>query len=145
MNLQSGSKLNMLSRPYNMIMVNHRPRILSSTSGHPGTLERQDYCFVCWCFCLRYLWRWNTRWQWIHSIWTGWNWDAIGVQYQGAWLLVDNGYLSWPTTVPPFNRMIHYKEISFLQWLESIQKDVTWTFGIGTKNKNKTQILRGCA
>jgi hypothetical protein len=44
---------------------------------------------------------------------------VIEVQYQGAWLLVDNGYLNRPTTVPPFNCTIHYKEIRLLQWLES--------------------------
>jgi len=24
------------------------------------------------------------------------------MKYEGAWLIVDNGYLSWSTTVPPF-------------------------------------------
>jgi hypothetical protein len=65
--------------------------------------------------------------------------DVVEVQYQGAWLLVDNGYLNWPTTVPPFNRTIHYKEIRFSQWLESVRKDVECTFGI---MKGRFRILK---
>ena len=24
-------------------------------------------------------------------------------KYQGAWLVVNNGYLNWPTTIPPMS------------------------------------------
>ena len=59
--------------------------------------------------------------------------------YQGAWLLVDNGYLAWPTTVPPMKTTSCRVEIRLLAWLESMQKDVEWTFGI---LKGHWQILK---
>ena len=34
-------------------------------------------------------------------------------QYRGAWLLVDNGYNSWPTTVPPIKTTANTKGNSF--------------------------------
>ena len=41
-------------------------------------------------------------------------------RYQGAWLLVDNGYLAWPTTVPPIKTTSSRTEIRFSSWLESM-------------------------
>ncbi len=35
-------------------------------------------------------------------------------RYRGAWLLVNNGYHSWPTTAPPIKTTIKKKEIRFL-------------------------------
>jgi hypothetical protein len=28
--------------------------------------------------------------------------NVVSVKYQGAWILVDNGYLNWATTIAPF-------------------------------------------
>jgi hypothetical protein len=63
----------------------------------------------------------------------------VPVRYNGAWLLVDNGYLRWPTTIPPFKESIHYNDIRFSEWLESMQKDVECTFGI---LKGRFRILK---
>ena len=30
--------------------------------------------------------------------------NIVFVKYEGAWLIVDNGYLRWPTTVPPLRK-----------------------------------------
>lgn len=49
-------------------------------------------------------------------------------RYQGAWLLVDNGHLAWPTTVPPIKTTGSRIEIRFSSWLESMRKDVESTF-----------------
>ena len=46
--------------------------------------------------------------------------------YRGAWLLVDNGYLAWSTTVPPIKTSSQKSEIRFSSWLESMRKDVEW-------------------
>ncbi|KAI2492339.1 Plant transposon protein [Fragilaria crotonensis] len=59
--------------------------------------------------------------------------------YKGAWLLVDNGYLSWPTTVPPIKTTTSRAEIQFSAWLESMCKDVECTFGI---LKGRWRILK---
>ena len=60
--------------------------------------------------------------------------DAAGTvvkrNYQGAWLLVDNGYLSRSSTVPPIKTSNSRSEIRFSAWLESLRKDVECTFGI---------------
>jgi len=51
-------------------------------------------------------------------------------KYKGAWLIVDNGYLSWPTTVPPFSKSDSVMEEKWSKWMESMRKDVECTFGI---------------
>lgn len=52
------------------------------------------------------------------------------VKYRGAWLLIDDGYLSWSCTVPPMKTTVSYSELRFSRWLESLRKDVECTFGI---------------
>ncbi len=37
--------------------------------------------------------------------------DVIAVKYQGAYFIVDNGYLAWSCTVPPFTVMSNTEEI----------------------------------
>jgi hypothetical protein len=44
--------------------------------------------------------------------------------------MVDNGYLRWPTTIPPFKESVYVIEERFSQWLESMRKDVECTLGI---------------
>lgn len=60
-------------------------------------------------------------------------------QYQGDWFLVDNGYLDWPTTVPPMKHTERRSEIRFSAWLESMRKDVECTFGIW---KGRWRVLK---
>ena len=52
------------------------------------------------------------------------------VLYRGAWEIVDNGYLPWPTMVPPSKHSATYAEMGFSKWIESMRKDVECTFGI---------------
>jgi hypothetical protein len=56
--------------------------------------------------------------------------NILTAKYRGPWLIVDNGYLNWPTTVPPIKQTCSQHEIRFSQWLKSIWKDVEYTFGI---------------
>jgi len=65
--------------------------------------------------------------------------DVISMKYHGAWLMVDNGYLSWLVTVPPFARSDSILEEKWSQWLESMRKDVEYTFGI---QKGHWRILK---
>jgi Plant transposon protein len=65
--------------------------------------------------------------------------NIITKTYKGPWLIVDNGYLKWPTTVPPFKLSASEKERRWSQWLESLRKDVECTFGI---LKGRWRILK---
>jgi DDE superfamily endonuclease len=124
----SGYKMPGTTRSYNLT-VNHRRKILMSTSGSPG--------------------RWNDKTlikydTFVRGIYEGDHLDKVEfellerdndrnvhkVKYRGAWVLVDNGYLAWPTTVPPFKSTVSTKELRWSKWLESMRKDVECTFGI---------------
>ncbi|KAL7551041.1 hypothetical protein ACHAWF_014245 [Thalassiosira exigua] len=108
---------------------NHRKRILHTTKGGPA--------------------RWNDQTmvrfdQFISGIWDGavlqdvefelFEKDASGniitVKYTGGYVIVDNGYLQWSVTVPPFKVTNDVTEIRWSKWVESMRKDVENTFGI---------------
>ncbi|KAI2488756.1 Plant transposon protein [Fragilaria crotonensis] len=58
----------------------------------------------------------------------------------GAYMIVDNGYLEWSTTVPALKLSCNRLELRFSQWLlESMRKDVECTFGI---LKGRWRILK---
>lgn len=123
----SSFKMTGCARSYNLT-VNHRRQILSTTSGHP---------------C-----RWNDKTiqlfdRFMNAINNGEilqdvefelleerEGEVVPVKYKGVWLMVDNGYLKWATTMPPMKRSLDLKEIRWSQWLESMRKDVECTFGI---------------
>lgn len=133
-----GFKMTHTARTYN-VTVNHRRQILSTTKGHPA--------------------RWNDKTlatfdDFMQMINDGTilndvrfelydlddNDGSVVMQtYQGAWLLVDNGYHSWATTVPPIKTTMKKSEIRFSSWLESMRKDVECTFGI---LKGRWRILK---
>ena len=56
--------------------------------------------------------------------------EVVEIKYQGAWFMVDNGYLAWSTTIPPMKHAVTYKCIPLSECLESMSKDVECTFGI---------------
>jgi hypothetical protein len=133
----SGPKLNMPSRTYN-ITTNHRRRILGTTTGHPA--------------------RWNDKTLQLYdpllkglrdgSILSDVEFELfeldddgciIKAKYQGAWVIVDNGYIQWSVTIPPFKEYITQEEIRWSGWIESMRKDVECTFGI---LKGRFRILK---
>jgi DDE superfamily endonuclease len=65
--------------------------------------------------------------------------NVITVTYNGCYVIVDNGYLSWSTTVPPTKSPLTQKELRWSEWLESLRKDVECTFGI---LKGRWRILK---
>jgi hypothetical protein len=114
--------------------VNHKRKILHSTTGHPGrwndkTLVRFDH--------------------FMDDLRNGAFDETMKFELQtssgetinmcGAYVIVDNGYLSWSTTVPPMKNSSYRSEIRFSQWLESLRKDVECTFGI---LKGRWRILK---
>jgi hypothetical protein len=56
--------------------------------------------------------------------------NVISVKYKGVYVIVDNGYLQWLCTVPPFTVTSDMDEIRWSKWLESMRKYVECTFGI---------------
>jgi hypothetical protein len=52
------------------------------------------------------------------------------LRFSGVHVIVDNGYLDWSCTVPPFNFSNNIGKIRWSKWLESMRKDVECTFGI---------------
>jgi hypothetical protein len=136
-NMHMGPKLKMPSRTYN-ITASHRRRILSTTTGHPA--------------------RWNDKTLMLFdSFMTGLkkgkilsdvaftlqerdeDGTIVEIPYEGAWLIVDNGYLHWSCAVPPFKETVFYQEIRWSEWLESMRKDVECTFGI---MKGRFRVLK---
>jgi hypothetical protein len=65
--------------------------------------------------------------------------DVENVTIKGAYVIVDNGYLTWPTTMPPMKDTCNRSELRFSQWLEALRKDVECTFGI---LKGRWRILK---
>jgi hypothetical protein len=137
-----GAKSKSTMRTYNLT-CNHWRQILHTTSGHPGrwndkTLIRFD-TFMSELrdgglddkmdFELR------TR-QGMTSDEEGE--DRI-LRLKGAYVIVDNGYLEWSTTVPPVKDSCNRSELRFSQWLESMRKDVECIFGI---LKGRWRILK---
>ncbi len=53
---------------------------------------------------------------------------VVSNTYSGPWLIVDNGYLKWSTTIPPIK--MNEAERRWSHWCESLQKHVECTFGI---------------
>lgn len=72
----------------------------------------------------------------------------MNVRYEGAWLLVDNGYLERSTLIPPMKVYTTVAEERWSKWLEPMRKDVECTFGI-TEGRSVAlglmlQSLRSC-
>lgn len=133
-----GFKLPHTARTYN-ITVNHRRRILATTSGHPARWNDKTLAlFDNFMVALHEGSIMNDMFFELYAknATTG---EVIRQTYQGAWLLVDNGYLSWSTTVPPIKTTTSKAEIRFSAWLESMRKDVECTFGI---LKGRWRILK---
>ncbi len=114
--------------------MNHKRRILNSTTGHPGrwndkTLARFDPL-------LSQLQRGSFDDMMTFQCSTN---QGKSIKIKGAYVIVDNGYLDWSTTVPPFKDSMNKSEVRFSQWLESLRKDVECTFGI---LKSRWRILK---
>jgi hypothetical protein len=133
----SGPKLKLPSRTYNMT-VNHRRRILSSTSGHPARWN--DKTLQLYDEFMKGLYNGDILDEFEFCLFEK---DRRGrkckATYKGPWVLVDNGYIHWPTAIPPFKFLECHKEIRWSKWLESMRKDVECAFGI---LKGRFRILK---
>ena len=123
-----GFKMTHTARTYNLT-VNHRRRILSTTHGHPARWN--DKTLASFDSCMTGIRNGTILEDVVFELY---DMDDNGIpfkqKYGGVWLLVDNGYLNWSTTVPPMKITVDPAEIRFSAWLESMRKDVECTFGI---------------
>jgi hypothetical protein len=131
-----GGKMKHTARTYNMT-VNHRRRILSTTTGHPSrwndkTLIRFDK-FVTGM-------KEGTKLEDVEfDLFEEKDSKIVKIKYKGVWVIVDNGYLKWSVTIPPFKKTSDQREIRWSHWMESIRKDVECAFGI---MKGRWRILK---
>ena len=140
-----GFKSKSTMRTYNLT-CNHRRKILHTTSGHPGrwndkTLVRFD-SFMSnlrdGAFDDKIEFKLKTQ-QGMPTNDDKQVGDDRTLTLKGAYVIVDNGYLEWSTTVPPLKSSCNRSELRFSQWLESMRKDVECTFGI---LKGRWRILK---
>ena len=122
-----GFKSSVPARSFN-VTVNHRREIVHSTEGFPTRWN--DKTIVRYDAVANGL-RDGTLAQDRHfKLLERRNGEVVEVCYQGAWLVVDNSYLNWSSTVPPMKHPVHRKDLMWLEWVESMRKDVECTFGI---------------
>ena len=135
--LHLGFKLAHTARTYNLT-VNHRRKILSTTKGHPARFN--DKSLILYDDFMNRLndGKYNEKNEFTLMAFgpTG---EIIYEKYKGAYVIVDNGYLKWSTTIPPMKTTSKRSEIRFSQWLESLRKDVECAFGIF---KSRGRILK---
>ena len=101
-----GFKLAMPSRNYNAT-VTHWKQILGTTCGHPGTWN--DKSLILFDELIQGVHEGKLMAKEEFKLFEL-NKDGIveEVTYQGAWFIVDNGYLNWSTTVPPLKHATSY-------------------------------------
>ena len=123
-----GFKSTHTARAYN-ITVNHRQRILATTTGYPARWN--DKTLAMFDPFMQGLHEGKVLDDIVFNLYAYNESGNIVLQpYRGGWLLVDNGYLARSTTVPPIKTSNSRAEIRFSSWLESLRKDVECTFGI---------------
>jgi hypothetical protein len=132
-----GYKMSHTARTYNAT-VNHRRRVLSTTTGHPARWN--DKTLILFDKFARGIRDGNVLSDVDFELFEkNSNGAVVSVKYRGAWLMVDNGYHNWSTTVPPIKTTYDEREVRWSHWLESLHKDVECTFGI---LKGRWRILK---
>jgi len=131
-----GGKSSSTTRSYN-ITVNHRRRILHSTRGGPGRWN--DKTMVLFDTFVRGIRDGDHLNDVEFELFERRHGDIITIKYRGGYVIVDNGYLRWSATVPPYKVTNKLTEIRWSKWVESMRKDVECAFGI---LKGRWRILK---
>jgi hypothetical protein len=116
-----GFKSKHACRTYNTT-VNHRRRILASTFGNPGSFN--DKTLILFDTFIRDIKRGEKLDDYTFELLERRGEEVVAVQYKGVWIVVDNGYHNWSTTVPPMSNCVKPEEIRWSAWVESMRKDV---------------------
>ena len=113
-----GGKKKNTSRSYNMT-VNHRRRILHTTRGGPGRWN--DQTMVMFDEFVRGMYDGDHPYDVEFELLERQNGKIISVPYRGGYVIVDNGYLRWSCTVPPFKVTEKTTELRWSKWVESMK------------------------
>ncbi len=74
-----------------------------------------------------------------NATWQYYDCDENVRSERGMYLICDNGYLLWPTLICPYSKANNTTQEGFFSTnLESVQKDVEYTFGILKKGRCST-------
>lgn len=136
-NENKGHKESLPARSYN-ISVNHRRQILHTTTGHPSRWN--DKTLATFDKFLMSVKRGSILSTMKFSLYDkDIDGSVIKVQYNGCWILCDNGYQNWSCLMAPLKDPVTFQEARWSHWLESMRKDVECTFGI---MKGRFRILK---
>ena len=105
--LHKGGKSKQTTRTFNL-SANHRRCILATTKGHPGSWK--DKTLVLFDSFLSDVKHGRIFQDNEFELFEERHGKVISVKYCGVWFIVDNGYLSWAITVPPFIHPNHEKK-----------------------------------
>ena len=132
-----GAKSSHTTRSFSLT-ANHRRRILHTSHGGPGRWN--DQTMVMYDQFIKGLH------NGIHLTDVAFNLkeydrdgNVVDTEYEGGYIIVDNGFLSWSITVPPYKQTVDIPSIRWSKWMESMRKDVECTFGI---LKGRWRILK---
>ena len=107
-----GYKLNITSRTYNKT-VTHWRRVLGTTSGHPATWN--DKSIILYDDLVRGVHEGKLfdyhNFSLLKYYASG---NIVVIKYQAVWIMVDNGYLYWSTTIPKMKKLSHTNTLYFL-------------------------------
>jgi hypothetical protein len=106
--MHKGCKSKNTTRTFNL-GANHRRQILCSTTGHPGSWN--DKTLVLFDKFLRDVKNGSIMQDNEFEMLEERDGKVVSVKYRGVWVVVDNGYLSWAITIPPFAHTQSRKEI----------------------------------
>lgn len=128
------------ARSYN-VCVNHRRRILSSTTGHPSRWNDKTLAWADPLMKGIHTGRILQDVQFKLLYWEGepGKSKTLEKKYRGAWGIVDNGYHRWSCTQAPAKVNYLLTEQRLSDWIESFRKDIECTFGI---LKGRWRILK---
>jgi Plant transposon protein len=135
-NEHRGHKESMPARTYN-ISVNHRRKILHTTTGHPSRWN--DKTLAHFDTFIKSIKDGNIMADHQFSLLERNGTNINKRNYRGCWIMCDNGYQNWPCLMSPIKDPIEFMELRWSKWLESMRKDVECTFGI---LKGRFRILK---
>lgn len=116
-----GFKSKHATRTYNLT-ANHRRRILTTTRGNPGSFN--DKTLILFDSFIQDVKSGRIHDDYTFELLEYRGEEVVAVKYKGVWIVVDNGYHAWSTTVPPCSNSIYRNEIRWSEWVESMRKDV---------------------
>jgi len=126
----SGFKSSHPTRSYN-VCVNHRGRMLSSTTGHPSRWNDKTLAWFDDFMCGTHKGKLLDDSTFDLLYWAGepGKSDVLREKCRGAWGLADNGYHRWSCTQAPgkVHSLVIDQRLS--EWIESFRKDVECVFG----------------